>query len=551
MLDDILFFSFYTQDAYYEECAKKLKSKLDLLGAKYRIEPFIKPDGVEWPDICRKKIPFMQKIFKECQEKRLVWIDVDCSINRIPDFIIDYNADLMAFRRGFPHSHSAKPQRTRYWEPCFIVFNKNSKMENFLDYAAQLESEKKDIKATDDYFFEEAWRKFKTELTVFEIPGEFCSRHFNTEFSSFKRYQKYIFFEFGASGFVNQYKGKCIQHRQEKHIFSEIKKYLFNIFRNNHVEKKNKAVIAQNKIEKYIRYIRKDGIENINSIESIQEYGLSENEREQMKALFSYEKKKNNIPLHWFIRPAPGNMGDFLSPYIVSKVTHFGVSYRTPPHAKLFAIGSIGKLVGKGAYAWGTGISTEDTPLNPEAHWLAVRGPYTRAAVLRNGGHCPEIYGDPGCLIKYFYKPKTKRQKGHFGLVRHYVHQVNNVQLSEDIDDINILVSTKEHLENFLDRLNACEAVLTSSLHVTILCHAYHIPCRLITFEGSENAVSGDGIKWKDYFEGAGMKLYNMISIGNKLTGNDIVNLAIDEYPYDDYGKELIPALKNAMPFGK
>ena len=90
-----------------------------------------------------------------------------------------------------------------------------------------------------------------------------------------------------------------------------------------------------------------------------------------------------SIPLFWWIRPAPGNMGDWLSPYIIHKLTGFPVKYENTNDSKLISLGSIGKFIKDHHVVWGTGISSYDTPLNINAKYLAVRGPYTTAEALK------------------------------------------------------------------------------------------------------------------------------------------------------------------------
>ncbi len=546
-LKDLLFFSFYTNDEYYSTCAVLLRERLDQLGVKHRIEPIAKPPGVEWPEICRQKIPFMKKIFDESNCTRLVWMDVDCSINWVPEFLLDYDADLMAFRRGFPSSKRTAPIRARHWEPCFVVFSKTPIMSEFLTYAAELEAKSKEIRATDDYFFEEAWRKFNLGINYFEIPGEMCSRHFKTRFGQFDSRKKYIFFEFGASGQVAEFRGKVMQHVAQTKIDNNFA-YRIASWLGSRVlwkarQKKERVEKAQNSLEKLIKKVRVSGIGALKDPQFIKSTGTNENERELVMSLFAYEGAEPNLDLHWFIRPAPGNMGDWLSPYVVSRVAGRGVKYAPAVKAELFAIGSIGKLVGENQYVWGTGMSTEETAFNPKAVYLAVRGPHTRAAILRSGGACPEIFGDPGYLMNKLYTPQTQRERGRFGLVRHYVHQTKALQLHEDIDDINILMSSPRDIELFIDRINRCEAIITSSLHVTILCHSYGIPCRLITFIGQEKLVHGDGIKYRDYFDGAGVKPYDIVAIGNTVRGSDVMALALDERPVVGYADNLIDPL--------
>lgn len=93
-----------------------------------------------------------------------------------------------------------------------------------------------------------------------------------------------------------------------------------------------------------------------------------------VKSLTSYEFSENPILLNWWIRPAPGNMGDWLSPYILSNLTKRSVKYAPPPKAKVISLGSVGKFISDHHTAWGTGISTRHTNMNKNARYLAVRG---------------------------------------------------------------------------------------------------------------------------------------------------------------------------------
>jgi hypothetical protein len=47
--------------------------------------------------------------------------------------------------------------------------------------------------------------------------------------------------------------------------------------------------------------------------------------------------------------------------------------------------------------------------------------------------------------------------------------------------------------------------VITSAMHVMIICHTYGIPCSLIGFRGFESTVHGTGMKYRDYSLGVGL----------------------------------------------
>ena len=169
--------------------------------------------------MCRKKVQYIHEAYNLFQDtyNKVAWIDVDCSLDKIPDFLIDFDIDIIGFPRGFQNSQHQRRSLSRYWEPCFLVFATNERTRQFLYTASTLEREAVDIAATDDYFFEEAWRKHRTSLTHFCIPGEYSNRTvFNSTLPKSLYRAKGIFFEFGSSGSVDDFRGKVKQHEPEE-----------------------------------------------------------------------------------------------------------------------------------------------------------------------------------------------------------------------------------------------------------------------------------------------------------------------------------------------
>ena len=526
-----LIVSFYTPDDYYKEKSDQLKYCLERLDLDYFISEVKIPEGLSWPDICRKKVKFMRDAFVNNKDKyeKIIWMDVDCLLEKFPSFIVDFDVDLMGFARGFPRSSNIKKRvLSRFWEPCFFVFSVNSRTEQFLQTAANLEEEMSNIKATDDYFFEEAWRRHKDNLTFFAIPGEYCDRRANDELLISEYRINGIFFLFGESGNVINFKDKVVQHIPAQSQPASI-------------PTKSNPPKSVNQLLRLID-LPKDKLLTIQHTISL---GCTEIQREQAKSLKTYESDGPHIPLFWWIRPAPGNMGDWLSPYIISKLFGIPVKYAPSSHAKLVSLGSIGKLVEDHHVAWGTGISNSDAELSSKAAFLAVRGPYTAEALLKSGGKRVDVFGDPGILMNRIFKPKPfKQNRYRYGFVRHYIHQNVPISLSNDIEDLNIMMSSPADLENFIARLCSYEAVLTTSLHVIILCHAYKIPCRLISLAGEVKGVPGNGIKYKDFYHGAGIKYLEHACIGSSLTGSDFESLADNTFAPDYYGDELVNSFK-------
>ena len=93
--------SFYTGDDYYKSHADRLKANLESLGIPYELREIAKKPGDDWADICRKKVGFIAEVCAANPEKKVFWIDVDCEIFSLPDFILNSTADIIGFQRGF------------------------------------------------------------------------------------------------------------------------------------------------------------------------------------------------------------------------------------------------------------------------------------------------------------------------------------------------------------------------------------------------------------------------------------------------------------------
>jgi len=107
---------------------------------------------------------------------------------------------------------------------------------------------------------------------------------------------------------------------------------------------------------------------------------------------------KKILKVFWFRRPRPGNFGDILTPLILS---HYGytVEHAMAEEADYMMVGSIAKMATARHTVLGSGAMTATPVLCAQTKWRWVRGPRTRAAVIKNGGTCPEVYGDPAMLL--------------------------------------------------------------------------------------------------------------------------------------------------------
>jgi len=536
MTDDVLIYSFHTKDAYYTGKADELKAALGRLGLPYRIDAIDIPEGKEWPDICRQKIGMIKNVCDENPDKKIFWIDVDCYLFDLPDYVKNFSADIIGYQRGFSTPDLiGYAGRTRFWEPCFWGINTSKSARGFINDALEAEKAYQE-RATDDYFFEESWRKNGSSMSFQIIPSMTAAR---TE----AVITDDSFFVFGASGNVAKFKGKVSQHTSllpasAMPITTRVKQY----------GRAAGAALVPERLKPFIKralsaLLRRTLRENVSALtdrsfriqvlsaakngdrkrldgfeKSIAKQGASSSKRKLLQlgyAMCAYresaEKALNDNPvkLGWWIDPAPGNFGDWLSPYIFQKISGRGVEFVSPVKGAddryYLSIGSIGKFARPASTLMGVGVSRKDAIIDPDARVVSLRGPRTGAIVTASGGVDPGVYGDPAILLPKLFKPEGIIKTGRVGLVRHFTHLPLDLTLPEHVEEVSIFASSPDDIEGFITKLHEFDYVISSAMHGFIACQAYGIPCALVTFEGGENNVHGDGLKYADYFEGVGM----------------------------------------------
>ncbi|MBW3138189.1 polysaccharide pyruvyl transferase family protein [Ferrimonas balearica] len=541
-MDNVLIYSFYTNDDYYRGKAEELKENLERLCIQHQIDMMEIPEGLDWSDICRKKIEMIANACRQHPDRKVFWIDVDCNIKELPSYIGNFSSDIIGFARGFSSPlRLGYHLRTRFWEPCFVGINATEKARNFIFRAEELEKEF-DGKATDDYFFEEAWRECCDQLSYQVIPS--FERNKNGSVNGF--------FSFGASGNVNDFKGKVVQHEKiiEKSDTAENKpikesptkenlKKVFNRL-SSLINKKKDVVKVYEKITKKsyklwcVSNAIKGDMEKLRTLQS-RPIAFSPKDKamidKQCNAIVEYQTMypgTKALPLCWWFNPEPGNFGDWLSPYIVSKIMKRNVKLVSPAQVNnqkskyLVSTGSIAKFANEHAVVLGSGISREETELSAEAKYLSVRGPLTADVLSKQGGQAPDVFGDPAIVMpKLLPMPKVEKN-GRVALVRHFSHLSLDIELAEGMDELSILSSSPSDIEKFIAELNNYSAVVTSAMHCYIICQSYGIPAALVVWDEVKENVAGDGMKYHDYALGAGVTPLSPLAIDKDLRSIDL-----------------------------
>ena len=239
----------------------------------------------------------------------------------------------------------------------------------------------------------------------------------------------------------------------------------------------------------------------------------------------------DSIKLFWW--NGDNNFGDELSKFLIRKISNKKVEWVPNYYNKnhYFSIGSILDNAGKYSTIWGSGFIKKtsyckDTPKSI----LAVRGPLTRKRLLELGIDCPPIYGDPGLLLPKYYVPKVK-VKYKLGIIPHFIDKENEFLLNfKRNSKIKIINIQQKNILKFIDDVNSCEKILSSSLHGLVISDAYGIPSQQIILS---NNIIGNNFKFKDYYMSINKTYKEPIKFGYRISLDEAVNKIDIDYKLD------------------
>lgn len=199
------------------------------------------------------------------------------------------------------------------------------------------------------------------------------------------------------------------------------------------------------------------------------------------------------LKVWWATGPAPGNFGDILTPHIFNR---YGIKHEwaTRSNATAISTGSIIKYARNGLTVLGSGAMRQSDILSPEAEYLWVRGPLTGEIVRRDGGECPDLYGDPAMLLPRVF-PRTVEPVHEVGIFPHYVDM-------EHCRRYPAVISPLWPPAKVLKAIWSCKRIISSSLHGIIAAHAYGIPAAWVQFS---DKLTGDGTKFHDHAQSVGL----------------------------------------------
>lgn len=194
------------------------------------------------------------------------------------------------------------------------------------------------------------------------------------------------------------------------------------------------------------------------------------------------------------------NFGDMITQYIYKKKTGLTPICDInggPKHEDvILGAGSIMSVARNNSIIWGTGIMFNNATFNKPKKILSVRGPLTRKKCLEQGYQCPEIYGDIGLILAYFYNPKlTKKYK--IGIIPHYIDFDKCNELFANCSDQIKIIDITNPVEEVINDIVQCHFIMSTSLHGIIAAHAYNIKCLWIIIS---DKIAGGNTKYLDYY---------------------------------------------------
>lgn len=194
----------------------------------------------------------------------------------------------------------------------------------------------------------------------------------------------------------------------------------------------------------------------------------------------------------------------------------------------IFGSGSILGNVKNNSIVWGSGLFSGNEEITKPKNILSVRGLLTRKRILNSGYECPEIYGDIGLILPYFYYPQlTKVHK--LGIILEPSDKDIFNQIYKDYGKDIVIIDILSPLHTVIESILKCQFIISSYLEGIIVSHAYNVKCMWIKVS---NELEGGCFRFHDYYS-TFAKNYEKIEpyyLNKVLPTNDLITLT-DNFP--------------------
>ena len=202
------------------------------------------------------------------------------------------------------------------------------------------------------------------------------------------------------------------------------------------------------------------------------------------------------------------NLGDYFGVIVVNwMLQRKGLSLDDYVEKKkhLLTVGSGAVKSYQNMTIWGSGVERElpqrvrrffQKSWHRKLDIRAVRGPMSRAYLMKLGHKCPEVYGDPAILMPLIY---SKLEIGGGYDISIVPQLVTEQGIREKYPDAHIISMNTNDYKSVIDQIVQSKLIISSSLHGVILADAYGVPS--IWYRGLGKDID---FKYKDYYASTG-----------------------------------------------
>jgi len=252
-----------------------------------------------------------------------------------------------------------------------------------------------------------------------------------------------------------------------------------------------------------------------------------------------------NKTIRTFYFKADVNFGDLINPLITRYVSGCELKWTINQNLPfLLSTGSLMTAAVKTTIIWGTGVMSKTIgtgPLDPENIYL-LRGKLSQDYIhVKFGVRLKVPHADPSIILPEIF-PFTKEKKYKLGYIPHYVD--TRLKFTEYLRKQGVLIIESWDVLTYLEKMNMCENIISSSLHGCIIADAYDIPNKWITVS---DKVVGKGFKFRDYYSSTHEPAESTLDLRENYNEYDIYGL-IDKCAVKKC-RLSIKELKESFPF--
>lgn len=238
-----------------------------------------------------------------------------------------------------------------------------------------------------------------------------------------------------------------------------------------------------------------------------------------------FRKAPMEISLYYY---KCANAGDIINEILINRL--FGVKIKEADFdtSDMIAIGSLMERIVHGASTydkireiqnkadkervinvWGTGFlkafeDYSDMEFIRPVNICAVRGELTKESIekiINQSLDC--VTADPGILAPLLLK-KLPEKKYSLGIIPHVVErEIDEYKKIEERQPGSVIIDLTENPIDVLNKIAACETVISTSLHGLIFADALGIPSKWCELT---DKILGNGFKYKDYYSAFGVE---------------------------------------------